>query len=71
MTRLWLWIVCALGSAEERLGLGFELLRLRWDTERVDECARHLVTEARQAQLNAELERLLPVEPLPDEGEPT
>ncbi|MFE7131396.1 hypothetical protein ACFVIM_11090 [Streptomyces sp. NPDC057638] len=57
--RLWLWLTFALGAAEERLGLGFELLRLRWDTECVDEWSRGLEAQARQARLDAELERLL------------
>ncbi|MFE7131401.1 hypothetical protein ACFVIM_11115 [Streptomyces sp. NPDC057638] len=57
--RLWLWLLLALGSAEERLGLGFELLRLRWDADCVDEWSRGLEAEACQARLDAELERLL------------
>ncbi|MFE7130942.1 hypothetical protein ACFVIM_08790 [Streptomyces sp. NPDC057638] len=58
MRRLWGWLACALGSAEERLGLGFELIRLRWDTECVDDWSRDLVAQARQARLDEELGRL-------------
>ncbi|MFE7131700.1 hypothetical protein ACFVIM_12630 [Streptomyces sp. NPDC057638] len=69
--RLWLWFTLALGAAEQRLGLGFELLRLRWDADCVDEWSRDLEAQAHQARLDAELERLLRVEPAPDEGEST
>ncbi|MFE7132207.1 hypothetical protein ACFVIM_15220 [Streptomyces sp. NPDC057638] len=57
--RLWLWLTLALGSAEERLGLGFELLRLRWDAGCVDDWSRGLEVEAHRARLDAEVERLL------------
>ncbi|MFE7129921.1 hypothetical protein ACFVIM_03600 [Streptomyces sp. NPDC057638] len=59
MTRLWVWLALALGAAEGRLGLGFELMRLRWDDGCVDEWSRGLEVEARRARLDAELERLL------------
>ncbi|MFE7133267.1 hypothetical protein ACFVIM_20645 [Streptomyces sp. NPDC057638] len=59
MRRLVVWLGLALGSAEERLGLGFELLWLRWDADCVDEWSWRLAAEARQARLDAELERLL------------
>ncbi|MFE7133572.1 hypothetical protein ACFVIM_22210 [Streptomyces sp. NPDC057638] len=59
MRRLWGWAVLALGGAETRLGLGFELLRLRWDGECLDEWSRGLEAQARQARLDAELARLL------------
>jgi hypothetical protein len=69
--RLWVWLALALASAEGRLGLGFELVRLRWDTDRVDEWCRDLEAQASQARVDAELERLLRAESAPDEGEPT
>ncbi|MFE7132768.1 hypothetical protein ACFVIM_18110 [Streptomyces sp. NPDC057638] len=69
MRRLWVWTALAIGSAENRLGLGFELLRLRWDGACVDEWCRDLAAEARQARLEAELERLLL--PGPEEGGPS
>ncbi|MFE7132374.1 hypothetical protein ACFVIM_16100 [Streptomyces sp. NPDC057638] len=59
MRRLWRWLPLALGSAEERLGLGFALLRLRWDADCVDEWSRGLEAQAFQARMDAELERLL------------
>ncbi|MFE7132426.1 hypothetical protein ACFVIM_16365 [Streptomyces sp. NPDC057638] len=68
MRRLWVWLTLALGAAEDRLGLGFELLRLRWDAECVDEWSRDLVAEARQARQETEWERLL--RPASEEGGP-
>ncbi|MFE7132710.1 hypothetical protein ACFVIM_17815 [Streptomyces sp. NPDC057638] len=59
MTRLWIWTVHALAAAEGRIGLGFELLRLRWDSGCVDEWRWELEAEACQARLDAELEGLL------------
>ncbi|MFE7134021.1 hypothetical protein ACFVIM_24500 [Streptomyces sp. NPDC057638] len=59
MTRLWLWLTLALGAAEDRLGLGFDLLRLRWDAEAVDDWSWFLAAEARQREFDVELEQVL------------
>ncbi|MFE7130618.1 hypothetical protein ACFVIM_07155 [Streptomyces sp. NPDC057638] len=59
MTHLWLRLMWALGSAENRLGIGLELLRLRVDAEAFDDWSWALAAQERQRRIDSELERLL------------